>query len=147
MTAAPEGSPTGTVPGEAKPVSFDRYPPNNGATPGTKIHYSSIAAAVRDYGATIDRIGPETGSVMALRIDGVASSFEDRSLPVSALAEQYHAYEFNPDAELPAGWALELAQVGPGFGRDGGAIYVRFLDDTGKDVPVTDLRDLGMVVK
>jgi hypothetical protein len=132
---------------EMKPVSFDRYPPNHGATRGTKIHYTSIAAAVGDYGATIDRIGPETGSVMALRIDGVASSFEDRSLPVSALAEQYHAYEFNPLAELPVGWVLELAQVGRGFGRDGGAIYVRFIDDTGKDVSVTDLRDLGMVVK
>jgi hypothetical protein len=127
-------------------VSFDRYPPNNGATPGTIIHYSSIAAAVGDYGATIDRIGPETGSVMALRIDGTASFFEERSLPVSALAEQYHAYELNPSTELPAGWVVELAQVGPWFGRNGGAIYVRFLDDTRKDVPVTDLRDLGLVV-
>jgi hypothetical protein len=131
------------------PVDFDRYPPNYGAAAGTRIRYSSIEAAVSDYGATIDRIGPECGAAVTLRIDGTAAAFEDRGLPLSAMAQRYHAYTLSPDAPggLPAGWSLELSRVAPAFGRDGGAIQARFFDDTGKEVPVTDLRDLGIVTK
>jgi hypothetical protein len=130
-------------------VSFDRYPPNHGAAAGTIIRYSSLTAAVEDYGNTVDRIGPECGATMHLRIDGNASSFEDRSLPVSALALGYNAYTINPDAPggLPEGWTLELSGVAPAFGRDGGAIQVKFIDDIGREVPVSDARDLGLVIR
>lgn len=130
-------------------MSFDRYPPNHGSVPGTRVVYSSIEAAIGDYGATVDRIGPECGAVMQLRIDGVASSFEDRSLPVSALALKYNTYILNPDAPggLPEGWGLELSKVAPAFGRDGGAIQVKFIDDISREVPISDLRDLGLIIR
>jgi hypothetical protein len=130
-------------------VNFDRYPPNHGSVRGSRVQYSTIAAAVRDYGATVDRIGPECGAIMHLRIDGNASTFEERSLPVSALSLRYTMYTLNPDAPggLPEGWALELSKVAPAFGREGGAIQVKFVDDIGKEVPVSDLRDLGLVLK
>ncbi|PRY68837.1 uncharacterized protein DUF4237 [Glaciihabitans tibetensis] len=130
-------------------MDFDRYPPNHGSARGSIIRYSSIAAAVEDYGASVDRIGPECGATMHLRIDGNASSFEDRSLPVSALALRYNVYTLNPDAPggLPDGWSLELSRVAPAFGRDGGAIQVKFIDDIDKEVSVSDARDLGLVIR
>jgi hypothetical protein len=130
-------------------LDFDRYPPNHGSVRGSRVRYSSIAAAIRDYGDTVDRIGPECGAIMHLRIDGDASSFEDRSLPVSALALRYNMYTLNPDAPggLPDGWSLELSKVAPAFGRDGGAIQVKFVDDIDREVPLTDLRDLGLILK
>lgn len=130
-------------------MSFDRYPANFGAVAGTRIQYTSIAAAAGDYGTTIDRIGPECGSLLHLRIDGEAASFEDRSLPVSALQQRYHTYTLNADAPggLPEGWVLELSKVAAWFGRDGGAIQLRVIDDIGREVSVTDLRDLGIVTK
>lgn len=130
-------------------MSFDRYPENFGAVAGTRIQYNSVAAAIEDYGATVDRVGPECGGVLHLRIDGEASTFEDRSLPVSALQQRYHTYTLSAEAPggLPTGWVLELSKVAPWFGRDGGAIQIRALDDTGKEVSVTDLRDLGIVTK
>lgn len=130
-------------------MDFDRYPPNYGAVAQTRIRYSTIQAAIDDYGATVDRIGPESGAVMTLRIDGAASVFEERGLPLSAMSQRYHAYTLNPEVPggLPSGWAFELSRVAPAFGRDGGAIQLRFFDDVGKEVPVSDLRDLGIVTK
>jgi hypothetical protein len=127
----------------------DYYPPNNGAVSDTRIHYSSIAAMVRDYGDTVDRVGPETGSVMTLRVDGLASFFDQRSIPVTAMWERYFAYTLNPNVEggLPAGWVLELSRASPAFGRGGGGIHLRFFNDVGDDVSVTDLRDLGILTK
>ena len=128
---------------------LDYYPPNNGAMPDTRVHYSSLAGMVRDYGNTVDRIGPETGCVMSLRIDGFASFFDERSLPITAMWERYFSYEINPNVTggLPEGWVLELSRAAPAFGRNGGAIHVRFFDDVGDDVSVADLRDLGILTK
>jgi hypothetical protein len=127
----------------------DYYPPNNGAMPDTRIHFTSLAAMVGHYGDTVDRIGPETGSVMTLRIDGFASFFDQRSLPVTAMWERYFTYSLNPDVAggLPDGWVLELSKAAPAFGRDGGGIHLRFFNEVGNDVSVTDLRDLGILKK
>jgi hypothetical protein len=125
---------------------LDYYPPNDGAVRGSRVHYSSISAAIRDYGATVDRIGPESGSVLTLRVDGVASFFDERSLPVTAMWERYHAYLLSAEVtDMPTGWVLDMSRIAPAFGRNGGGINLRFLDDIGKDVSVTELRDLGIL--
>jgi hypothetical protein len=119
--------------------NYDRYPFNDGAVRGTRVLYHDLGALIRDYGATLDRIGPESGKYLGLRVDGVAASFESRALPISSLAEQYHAYNLDPSGQLPKDWHVEVSRIQHGVGRTGGEIQLRFLDGNGTVVRVEDV--------
>ena len=93
----------------------------------------------------VDMIGTEMSSFLYIQVDGVPASFEERSLPVSALALPYRQYR-HIATELPPGWNITVAVTGPWFGRPGGARQVRVLDAAGKPVSVDKLINRGMLV-
>ncbi|WP_420898148.1 TNT domain-containing protein [Cryobacterium suzukii] len=103
----------------------------------------SFAALQRDYGTTVDRIGPDSGRYLGLRVDRIFAPFEARSLPISSLGEPLNAYDLT--GSLPPGWKVEVSEIAPGFGRTGGGIQVQFLDSEGVPVRVKEL--IGVVLK
>ena len=121
---------------------WQNYPPNDGAVPGSRVVYDSGEAFLRDYGADLDRIGGTDGRYLGVVPDGVAPSFEARGLPVSSLELEYNAFTF---AELPEGWKVEVSQIAPAFGRDGGALQVLVYDDRGITMSVDELIDNGVL--
>lgn len=121
---------------------WQNYPPNDGAVPGSRVMYDSGEAFLRDYGADLDRIGGTDGRYLGVVPQGVAPSFEARALPVSSLELEYNTFTF---AELPEGWKVEVSQIAPAFGRDGGALQVLVYDDRGITMSVDDLIDNGVL--
>ncbi|MDJ0338530.1 TNT domain-containing protein [Cryobacterium sp. PH31-O1] len=121
----------------------DNYPPNSGATRGTRVAYDDYGALQRDYGTTLDRIGYPGGTYLGLRVDGVSAPFEARSLPISSLDKPFAAYDVM--GVLPPGWTVKVSEIAPGVGRAGGGIQIRYIDDAGEAVPVYDL--LGVLIK
>lgn len=91
----------------------------------------------------IDRIGTVNGTLLHVMRDGVASSFEARSLPPAALRNPYTAYVLEGD--LPPGWSIETAETAPWFGQPGGATQLTVLDGLGRKVRVADLLRLGVL--
>ncbi|MDA2890024.1 glycohydrolase toxin TNT-related protein [Mycolicibacterium sp. BiH015] len=122
--------------------TWHHYPPNDGAVAGTRVLYESGHAFLRDYGGSLDRIGRDTGPYLGVMPDGVAPSFEARSLPVASLELPYRTFDFR---ELPEGWSIEISQVAPAFGRDGGALQVLIYDDTNNPVSVKRLLKDGVL--
>ena len=104
--------------------------------------YESGSAFLRDYGHHLDRIGGPGGVYLGVMPEGVAPSFESRSLPVKSLELEYHAYTFG---ELPDGWSIEVSQIAPAFGRDGGALQVLVYNAEKVEVPVEQLLTDGIL--
>ena len=115
---------------------WENYPPNDGALPGTRVVYDSGEAFVRDYGPFMDRIGSEAGRYLGVMPDGIAPAFESRSLPISSLNQPYNAYNF---VSLPEGWSIEVSQIAPAFGRDGGSLQVLVYNESGQKMSIRDL--------
>jgi hypothetical protein len=103
------------------------YPPNAGAVRGSILHYDNIASVIGDYGGQLDRIGGTGGDYLGVKIDGKAAFFEERALPLESLGKEYHSYTLDPNATLPPGWRIEVSEIAPAFGRDGGGIQLRIL--------------------
>ena len=122
---------------------WNSYPPNGGAVPGTRLSFDSVDAFIREYGPHLDRIGRPSGEYLAVMPDGVPSSFESRGLPVSSLELSYHSYQLT--GRLPEGWTIEISEVAPAFGRDGGGMQVVVKDASGREVSVSIL--IGKVLK
>lgn len=143
----PDGAPLTAAEYDARYVTaahnWDNYPPNAGAVRGTRIAYSDVDAFVRDYGAYLDRVGEPTGKYLGLRPDGVPANFESRGLPISSLKEQIHTYELT--GFLPDEWRIEISEIAPAFGREGGGIQVLVKNDSGSVVRVSDLIKAGVV--
>ncbi|MEW5810633.1 MAG: glycohydrolase toxin TNT-related protein [Actinomycetota bacterium] len=114
------------------------YPPNDGAVPGTRVMYESGEAFMRDYGPHLDRIGGPRGAYLGVMPEGIAPSFESRALPVASLNLPYNSYSISA---LPSGWSIEVSQIAPAFGRDGGALQVLIYDSAGEKVSVERLVD------
>ncbi|OKH73292.1 hypothetical protein EB72_19370 [Mycobacterium sp. SWH-M1] len=114
------------------------YPPNDGAVPGTRVKYESGEAFIRDYGPHLDRIGGPRGAYLGVMPEGIAPSFESRALPVASLDLPYNAYSISA---LPSGWSIEVSQITPAFGRDGGALQVLIYDSAGEKMSVERLID------
>ncbi|KHK95167.1 hypothetical protein LK09_19870 [Microbacterium mangrovi] len=103
-------------------------------TRSVRVAYSNIRAFVRDYGKQLDRVGPDSGQYLALRFNGVTSSFEERALPISSLARQLYRYELT--GHLPEGWTIEISEVARAFGHGGGGaqVLVRDMDHVERSV-------------
>ncbi len=125
-------------------MDLDRYPGNDGATPGTRIRCTEAKAAIDCYGLDVDRIGDPDGSRMWFFVDGRPAWFEERSLPVSSLAKHYYKYQLT--GLLPPGWSIEVSEVAPAFGRPGGATQLRFFDHDDITVAIGKLLDVGALV-
>lgn len=121
---------------------WENYPPNDGAVPGSRVVYESGDAFLRDYGQHLDRIGRESGTYLGVMPDGVAPSFEARGLPISSLNQEYDRYVL---AELPETWSIEVSQIAPAFGRDGGGLQVLIYNDKGEKMSVAELIKNGVL--
>ncbi|MET0854950.1 MAG: glycohydrolase toxin TNT-related protein [Microterricola sp.] len=109
------------------------YPGNDGGTVGSFVRFDNVDDFVAHYGDTLDRFGRDSGDFLAFP----ETSFEARSLPPSNLRDNYSVFQIAND--LPDGYRIEVSEIAPAFGRDGGGLQVRFLDETGTPVPVSEL--------
>lgn len=143
----PDGTPLSAAEYDARydraSRNHDFYPPNAGAVRGTRVKYSSIEAFIRDYGMRLDRLGEWDGKYLGLRPDGVSIDFESRGLPISALKEKLHTYEFT--GVLPGMWKIEISEIAPAFGREGGGMQLLVKNHEGKVVPVEQLWGEGVL--
>lgn len=121
---------------------YNNYPPNDGAVPGSRVMYDDVSAYLRDFGNQFDRIGGDNGKYLGVMTDGIAPSFEMRSLPVSSLSLEYNSFRLN---DLPEGWTIEVSEIAPAFGRDGGGLQVLVYDDLGDALRVKDLLENGVL--
>ena len=111
-----------------------RYPPHDGAVRGRTIEFTSVTEFQKHYSDVIDRFGGENGKYFSP--DG--TSFEARALPPRNLHEPYIRLRLTD--KLPTDWKIEVSQVAPAFGRDGGGMQIRILDAHGQAVSVKELR-------
>ncbi|CQD17113.1 putative alanine and proline rich protein [Mycobacterium europaeum] len=122
--------------------NWSKFPLNAGAVPGTRVAYTNAASFLRDYGSFVDRVGKTNGKYLAVMEDGQPASWEQRALHVSSLRDPYHSYTFG---ELPEDWTIEVSEVGPGVGQEGGSIQVRVLDGDGKVQIIDKLIERGVL--
>lgn len=122
---------------------WDNYPPNQGASTGTRVAFDDLKSYTDIFGKDLDRIGETGGKFLGIREDGLPATFEERSLPISSLDQPYYQYRFTDN--LPEGYKIEVSEIAPGFGRDGGGLQLRIFNTAGKEVRVRDLIDLGVI--
>lgn len=122
-----------------------RWPTNDGAAPGTRVHYDDAAALLRDYPefARIDRIGRWTGDY--LTIEG--TPFEMRGLTPGHRAMDHFAFDLTPP--LPKGVKIEISVIDEALGYPGGGWQIRFFRTLPSGHPefisVDDLIDLEVL--
>nr|VTO95587.1 hypothetical protein BIN_B_01068 [Mycobacterium riyadhense] len=119
------------------------FPGNAGAVPGTRVAYTDAGRFVQDYGALLDRIGDDEGKYLAVMEHGRAASWEERALHVNSLSDPYHRYSLG---RLPHGWTIEVSEVAPGLGQQGGSLQVRIFDAEGEARSVEELLDSGVLL-
>lgn len=120
-----------------------QWAPNDGAVPGTRVQYDSIASFTSDWGnLAIDRLGELSGTFMGVG----GGDFNARALPPSqAKATLFHEVEWKSGATLPAGYSIEIARIADAYGQDGGGLQMVVRDPNGKFVKLQDLMDLKLV--
>lgn len=114
------------------------FPGNHGAVPHTRVAYTDAASYLRDYGSLLDRIGKVDGKYLAVMEQGQPASWEERALHVNSLRDPYHAYTFD---HLPDEWTIEVSEVAPGLGQNGGSLQVQVLNSEGRVMTVEELTD------
>jgi hypothetical protein len=115
-----------------------RYPDNDGAVLGRRLHFNDVAAFQKHYGDALDRFG---GDGKYFSPEG--TSFEDRALAPGSLGDPYHRLQLT--GELPPNWKIEVSQVAPAFGRDGGGLQIRILDANDQALRMSELEKLGLL--
>lgn len=50
-------------------------------------------------------------------------------------------------ANFPANWKIEVSEVAPAFGREGGGLQIRVLDANGQAMRMSELQDHGILRK
>ncbi|BBZ79954.1 hypothetical protein MANY_52910 [Mycolicibacterium anyangense] len=116
---------------------WDNYPPNTGAAADTRVRFSSIRAVIEHFGSKLDRIGWPGGEYLGIMENGVPAAFEARGLPIGSLDKPY--YQYTLTGLLPDGWSVEVSEIAPAFGRDGGGMQLVFFNSRGVAVSVEDL--------
>jgi hypothetical protein len=116
---------------------WDKYPPNAGAVPYTRVRFDSMEAVVEHFGSNVDRVGAPHGEYLGIMEDGVPAPFEARGLPISSLEKPYFQYELT--GTLPEGWSVEVSEIAPAFGRDGGGMQLVVFNSAGRPVSVENL--------
>ncbi|MDJ0338439.1 TNT domain-containing protein [Cryobacterium sp. PH31-O1] len=120
-----------------------RWPGNDGAVPGTIVHFFTLRAFGLHYPEAIqlDRIGARSGAYLAIR----GAPFEDRALAPSHLGGEVNNYDVQLDADIDI--RVEISEVAAGFGQPGGGLQVRFFYKNNLDeaLSVSDLIDEGVL--
>jgi Tuberculosis necrotizing toxin len=116
-----------------------RYPGNEGAVVGRRLDFTSVEEFQAHYGEVLDRLGAEDGRYMSLP----ETSFEARALPPGSLNEPLLTMRLT--GELPPNTVIEVSEVAPAFGRDGGGLQIRILDSNGLAMRITELRQQGII--
>ncbi len=123
-----------------------RWPANDGAVAGTRVHYDSVEALTRDYPefSDLDRIGGWRGDY--LTVEG--TSFEQRGLTPGHRAMEYSTFDLAPS--LPTGVRIEVSVVDEALGFPGGGWQIRFFrvahDGTPTYLSVDELIDLEVLL-
>jgi hypothetical protein len=117
-----------------------RYPGNDGAVVKRRLDFTDVNEFKTHYGDVLDRFGGENGKYFSP--DG--TPFEARALPPGSLGQPYVRMRIG---ELPPNWKIEVSEVAPAFGRDGGGLQIRVLDSDGQAVTMAELRKQGIVKK
>jgi Tuberculosis necrotizing toxin len=117
-----------------------RYPGNEGAVPKRRLDFTDVAQFKAHYGDVLDRFGGENGKYFSP--DG--TPFEARALPPGSLGQPYVRMRLG---DLPPNWKVEVSEVAPAFGREGGGLQIRVLDNNGQAVTMAELRKQGIVQK
>jgi hypothetical protein len=118
-----------------------RYPDNDGAVIGHRLQFSDVSEFQKHYGDVLDRFGSEYGKYFSP--DG--TPFEARALPPDSLGKPYSRMRLT--GELPPGWRIEVSEVAPAFGRDGGGLQIRILDAKDQAMSLSELHEQGIVKK
>jgi hypothetical protein len=118
-----------------------RYPDNDGAVKGHRLQFSDAGEFQKHYGDVLDRFGSEHGKYFSP--DG--TPFEARALPPDSLGKSY--FRMRLTGELPPGWRIEVSEVAPAFGRDGGGLQIRILDAKDQAMSLSELHEQGIVKK
>ncbi|GAA4771512.1 glycohydrolase toxin TNT-related protein [Microbacterium gilvum] len=100
------------------------YPGNAGGEPGSFRRITDIDVFHTHFGEQIDRMGSPKGDYFSLP----GTSFEGRALPLGSLNADYTIRDL---VSLPPGGSIEISQIAPAFGRDGGGLQIRILDSDG----------------
>ncbi|WP_373460747.1 glycohydrolase toxin TNT-related protein [Agromyces ramosus] len=131
-----DGTPFSRTEWEARYTNADGrpiYPGNDGGTQGSFVEYHDMDAFIADYGSLLDRMGDPSGGFLSFP----GTPFEMRSLPPSNLRDAYSIYEMG--SRLPQGVRIEVSEIAPAFGRDGGGLQVRILGADGTPMTVDQL--------
>jgi|GEM_PF-1134873 len=116
-----------------------RYPDNDGAVKAHRLQFSDVGEFQKHYGDVLDRLGDDGGKYFSP--DG--TPFEARALPPDSLGKPY--LRMRLAGELPPGWRIEVSEVAPAFGRDGGGLQIRILDDNHQAMRMFELEEQGIV--
>ncbi|WP_456786600.1 TNT domain-containing protein [Cellulomonas sp. P5_C5] len=117
-----------------------RWPPNRGAVPGSRVEFTDARRFLEIYGEMFDRVGPPDGAFLGIP---PGASLGSRALPPGNMAHSVSNYTFNRRS-LPEGMTIEVSEIAPAFGRPGGPIQARFIQN-GKAVTVQKLVDWGVL--
>ena len=79
-----------------------------------------------------------------MRPDGIAATFEERGLPISSLVKDYTQYQMS--GRLPSGFTIEISEIAPAFGQQGGGIQILVKDSVGVTKSVQDLLRIGVLI-
>jgi hypothetical protein len=140
---AADGHPYSRAEFEARYVDENgnfRYPDNAGAVKGRRLNFTDVAEFQEHYGDVLDRFG---GDGKYFSPDG--TPFEARALPPDSLGDPYQRLRLT--GELPPSWKIEVSEVAPAFGRDGGGLQIRVLDANGQAMRMSELQDHGILRK
>jgi hypothetical protein len=69
---------------------------------------------------------------------GQPAAWEERALHVNSLRDPYRTYTFD---HLPDKWTIEVSEVAPGLGQNGGSLQVQVLNSEGRKMTVEELID------
>jgi hypothetical protein len=119
---------------------FPVYPGNDGGTEGSFVEFDDLDAFIAHYGDQLDRMGGPGGGFFSFP----GTPFEQRALPPSNLSDPYSIYELS-GGRLPSGVRIEVSEIAPAFGHEGGGLQVRILDGDGRPMSVDQLLDAGVL--
>jgi hypothetical protein len=114
-----------------------KWPPNDGAVPGTREF------SVPDQNIRLDRIGGETGSYFSPE----GTPMGDRALPPDRLNFPRTHWEVDvhhPDVRS-GDIRIEQSTISPWFGQEGGGVQLRFLDRAGTPLSQAEVEGMHII--
>lgn len=124
-----------------EPDNSPRYPGNDGAVAGTRLHFDDPTVFAQYYSTTIDRMGSDWGNYFAFP----GTSFEQRGLPPTNLRDPYSVFQLDTVALKEHGYSIEISRIDPAFAQPGGGLQVQVFDPDGSAVRARQLLEANPV--